>query len=237
MMTIRKLALASVSFISLAMPAFAAEAEDAKANADDETIIVQARRRDENVQDVPQVINAVTAEQISKLNIRDVREITSVVPGLSLVSNGNGIGSSSSMRGVNHDVNVSANNGTIQYYINEVPASSNLTLQAMFDIAQISVERGPQGCAPLLGPSLVAAGVAAAPVEGVGIRVALSCCARRGASRSRRPEGRRLRARPGRPRRPRRPHTPRPSGPSGCPASPAGWWRWPTSSRIAWRSP
>jgi len=141
-MTIRKLVLASVSLISLAAPAFAAETEE---GTDDSAIIVEARRREENVQDVPQVINAVTSDAIAKLNIRDVREITSVVPGLSLVSNSNGIGSSSSMRGVNHDVNVSGNNGTIQYYINDVPVSSNLALQAMFDIAQISVERGPQG--------------------------------------------------------------------------------------------
>lgn len=145
MKTVRDFALASVSLLSLAMPAYAAEAGADDANSDDSTIIVQARRRDENVQEVPQVINAVTAEQIDKLNIRDVREITSVVPGLSLVSNSNGIGSSSSMRGVNHDVNVSGNNGTIQYYINDVPASSNLALQAMFDISQITVERGPQG--------------------------------------------------------------------------------------------
>lgn len=148
MRILRSMALASISFIALSGISHAqssAPANEGDSASDDETIIVQARRRDESVQDVPQVINAVTSDQIEKLNIRDVREITSVVPGLSLVSNSNGIGSSSSMRGVNHDVNVSGNNGTIQYYINDVPVSSNLALQAMFDIAQISVERGPQG--------------------------------------------------------------------------------------------
>ncbi|WP_158241502.1 TonB-dependent receptor [Novosphingobium sp. TH158] len=148
MRILRSIALASISLVALAGSAQAqssgAADNDENASVDD-TIIVQARRRDESVQDVPQVINAVTAEQIDKLNIRDVREITTVVPGLSLVSNSNGIGSSSSMRGVNHDVNVSGNNGTIQYYINDVPVSSNLALQAMFDIGQITVERGPQG--------------------------------------------------------------------------------------------
>ncbi len=134
---------ASLLSLSVAAPAFAQDG--AEAVDDNGLIIVEARRRDESVQDVPLVVNAVTSEQLEKLNIRDAREITSVVPGLSLVSNANGIGSSSSMRGVNHDVNVSGNNGTIQYYLNNAPASSNLALQTIFDIAQISVERGPQG--------------------------------------------------------------------------------------------
>ncbi|MCW1401027.1 TonB-dependent receptor [Novosphingobium sp. MW5] len=146
MRVLRSMALAGISLAAFTAPAFAqsADADEESLNGD-ETIIVQARRRDESVQDVPQVINAVTAEQLNKLNIRDVREITSVVPGLSLVSNANGIGSSSSMRGVNHDVNVSGNNGTIQYYVNSSPVSSNLALQAIFDVGLISVERGPQG--------------------------------------------------------------------------------------------
>lgn len=136
-----RLILTGVSLISLAAPAYAADEPE----ADGTVILVEARRRAEDVQDVPQVVNAVTAETIAQLNIRDVREIVSVVPGLSLTSNANGIGSSSSMRGVNHDVNVSAENGTIQYYVNDAPVGSNLVLQTMFDISQITVERGPQG--------------------------------------------------------------------------------------------
>ena len=146
MRVLRSMALAGISLLAVSAPAFGQSAdESAEEGFNDETIIVQARRRDESVQDVPLVVNAVTSEQLGKLNIRDVREITSVVPGLSLVSNSNGIGSSSSMRGVNHDVNVSGNNGTIQYYVNNSPVSSNLALQAIFDVSMISVERGPQG--------------------------------------------------------------------------------------------
>ncbi|MFM6830942.1 MAG: TonB-dependent receptor plug domain-containing protein, partial [Novosphingobium sp.] len=147
MRALRSMALAGISLLAVSTPAFGQSADNSTEDglSTDETIIVQARRRDESVQDVPQVINAVTAEQLNKLNIRDVKEITSVVPGLSLVPNANGIGSSSSMRGVNHDVNVSGNNGTIQYYVNSSPVSSNLALQAIFDVGLISVERGPQG--------------------------------------------------------------------------------------------
>jgi iron complex outermembrane receptor protein len=108
-------------------------------------IIVQARRRDESLQDVPLVVNAVTADAITNLNIRNFTEISSVVPGLQLTPNANGIGTSSSIRGVNHDVNVSAENGTIQYYRNDAPVPSNFVMQTMYDVGQIEVLRGPQG--------------------------------------------------------------------------------------------
>src|SRR5689334_971777 len=73
----------------------------------EEEIIVTARRRTESAQDVPLVVNAVTSEDLQKLNIREFKDITSVVPGLSLTQSANGIGVQSTLRGVNFDVNAS----------------------------------------------------------------------------------------------------------------------------------
>lgn len=149
MRSFRKFALVGVSLISLSAPAFAAqpapEANETTAASEDQPIIVEARRRDENQQDVPLVVNVVTAATLDKLNLRSATDITAVVPGLSLTVNANGIGSSSSMRGINHDVNVSGENGTIQYYFADAPVPSNFALQSLYDIGQIEVLRGPQG--------------------------------------------------------------------------------------------
>lgn len=139
-----KLAYASVSLFSLAAPAFAADKAEGTGNGD-EVIIVTARRRDESKQDVPLVVNAVSGQALAKLAIRDFKDVTSVVPGLTLVPNANGIGSASSLRGVNHDVNVSGNNGTIQYYLDDVPVGSDIVFQTMFDLNHLEVLRGPQG--------------------------------------------------------------------------------------------
>lgn len=139
-------ALPALLFASAALaqtPAQQSAQADSSTAADE--IIVTARRREESLQDVPLVVNALTAETLEDLNIRNFQEITAVVPGLSLVPNANGIGSSSSMRGINHDVNVSGENGTIQYYLNDAPVPSNLILQAMYDVGQVEVQRGPQG--------------------------------------------------------------------------------------------
>jgi iron complex outermembrane receptor protein len=147
MMKIRNLAFAGVSLLSLATPAYAQDAqgttEDA-ANASGD-IIVTARRREESLQEVPLVVNAVTNRTLEKLNIRDLRDVSSVVPGLSLVTNANGVGSIATLRGINFDVNSSGNNGTVEFYLNDEPVSSGIVLQSMFDIGQIEVLRGPQG--------------------------------------------------------------------------------------------
>ncbi len=152
MRTIRSLAIASVSLFAFATPALAQDAgipadEGQAADADfgGGEIIVQARRRDESIQDIPAVVNAVTGEAIERLNIRRLEDVTSVVPGLTLNENPNGIGSSTTIRGVQFDVNASGDNGTVQYYYNDAPVSSGVVLQGLYDIGQIEVLRGPQG--------------------------------------------------------------------------------------------
>jgi len=154
MRTIRNLAIASVSVLALAVPAMAQDAAADEAAAVEtssaggyasDDIVVQARRRDESVQDVPAVVNAVTSAAIDKLNIRRLEDVASVVPGLALASNSNGIGSTTSMRGVQHDVIASGDAGTVQYYFNEAPVSSGVVLQGLYDIELVEVLRGPQG--------------------------------------------------------------------------------------------
>ena len=141
----RTLAFASVSMLAMTSPAFAQEAPAEGDEASSSEIIVQARRKDESVQDVPLVVNAVTAEDVNKLNLRDFKDITSVVPGLTMATNSNGIGTTSSVRGVNYDVNASGNNGTIEYYMNDAPVSAAILFTQMYDIGQVEVLRGPQG--------------------------------------------------------------------------------------------
>lgn len=145
-----RIALASVSLIGLMQPtqAFAQDqipADEINERDGDSVIIVQARRRDEDSQDVPVVVNPVTAETIEKLNLRKFEDIASVVPGLALQANQNGIGAVATIRGINFDVNISGNNGTVQFYQNDVPIPAGLLFNSLFDVGQIEVLRGPQG--------------------------------------------------------------------------------------------
>jgi len=141
--------LAGVSLLATASAAAAqpATAELAATAANESTlgeIVVTARRRAESLQEVPQVVNAVTADTLDKLNIRRFDDVQAVVPGLTLASNATGYQSGASLRGVTFDV-VSAADATVAMYFNDAPVETNFLFQSMFDIGQIEVLRGPQG--------------------------------------------------------------------------------------------
>jgi iron complex outermembrane receptor protein len=140
--------LTGVSSLAFAPSAFAQNTssdDPGQSATDGSEIVVSARRRDEVLQDVPIVVNAVTSEAIANFNLRKFEDIQQVVPGLQMRNNANGIGTVSSVRGVNFDVNVSGNSGTIEYYFNDAPISSGMIFNSMYDIGQIEVLRGPQG--------------------------------------------------------------------------------------------
>lgn len=145
MVRVRKIVFCGASLIALATPAYAQQPVSGADVAEDGTeIIVNARRRDERLQDVPAVINAIPAETIGKLNLQDSKELQSLVPGLQLRSEANGIGASGQLRGIQYDINSSAA-PSVAFYLNDAPIGANAILGQMFDIGQVEVQRGPQG--------------------------------------------------------------------------------------------
>jgi iron complex outermembrane recepter protein len=148
--------LTASAICALAQPALAQDAapqsgdeQDNAVESDDglvlNTIVVTARRRAEDVQDVPLVVNTVTSEEFAELNIRDFTDVQTLVPGLQLATNANSFGANAQIRGVNMDVNASGFNNTIEFYQNDAPILPQVVLQQTFDIAQVEVLRGPQG--------------------------------------------------------------------------------------------
>jgi iron complex outermembrane receptor protein len=144
------LALASVSVTALASVANAqpAPATTPGASAAEEAtlgeIVVTARRRTESLQEVPQTVNAVTAEALSKLSIKQFQDIQNVVPGLSLVPSQIGPQKNASLRGVTFDVNTGAV-PTVAFYMNDAPVNLNFVYQSLFDVGQVEILKGPQG--------------------------------------------------------------------------------------------
>lgn len=135
-----------VSLLALSMSgthARAQSADEADGVANDD-IIVTARRMDENLQDVPLTISAVSGQTLEELNIQNFQDVESVVPGLSLNNAGNGFGTSASVRGATFNVETGAKD-TVVFYQNEVVVSANILFNTLFDIGQIELLRGPQG--------------------------------------------------------------------------------------------
>lgn len=111
----------------------------------DNTIVVQARRRDESLQEVPLSVQAVTGNQLAKLELRSFQDVAAIVPGLQLSRAANGIQNTVTMRGVSFNPTSTGPQTAVELYRNDIVTSSAAIFQALYDIGQIEVLRGPQG--------------------------------------------------------------------------------------------
>ncbi len=146
--------LAGASALTLVATAAAAQTTaagadspaSAKAKVDDTVVVVTARRKNENLQNVPTTVSAVTGESIKKLALTQFQDVQAVVPGLTLgVSNvTSGRTPAPSIRGVSYDASTGAA-PTVDIYQNDVPIGGDQAFQAMYDMQGIEVIRGPQG--------------------------------------------------------------------------------------------
>lgn len=126
---------------------FAAMAQDVPAASQGlEEIVVTAQKREQNLQDVPVAVTALTADALANRGIQEVTDITRAVPSLTITqtqspNNNNiilrGIGTNAFSTGVESSVAVVVDDVSL---LQQSQAFSGLT-----DIARIEVLRGPQG--------------------------------------------------------------------------------------------
>lgn len=133
---------------TLTLIAFAnasAQERDAPASAAviDE-IVVTARRREENLQDVPVAVTAVSAESLRALGILDVRDLALTVPSLTATNVFSSNHVNFTIRGQAPENNNFGNAPTVEIYFADVPQMSP-SLAQLYDIESVQVVRGPQG--------------------------------------------------------------------------------------------
>ncbi len=128
----------------------AAEVEPAGTAVDEpisDEIVVTARKREENIQEVPVAISVISAEILEDSGAADISELQARVPNLSIYPGRNqsttltafmrGIGQADPLWGVDPGVGL---------YLDDVyMARPQGALLDVFDIGQIEVLRGPQG--------------------------------------------------------------------------------------------
>ncbi|MFN2098724.1 TonB-dependent receptor [Altererythrobacter sp. MF3-039] len=132
----------ALSAAMAATPSVAQEvaAESADASDDQNVIIVTAQLREEDVQDVPIAITALTAENLEAARIENSQDLQFNAPNVILSANRNltirGVGSQSF--GGSADTNIGV-------LINGVFLQAGSTFGEFFDLERIEVLRGPQG--------------------------------------------------------------------------------------------
>ena len=110
-----------------------------------EEIQVIARKQTESIQDVPIAISAITAAQVESAGIRDVGDLTVLVPSLVVTTNSNPFNTSYRIRRIGNEGNIPDFEPDTGLFIDGAYRSRSGTgLGDLADIEQIEVLRGPQ---------------------------------------------------------------------------------------------
>lgn len=147
--SVRAVFLASSAMVLVPNIAMAQTAPaEAEASADDDAgiteIVVTAQRREENLQDVPLSITAITGEQLRDADIRDITRLEQTVPGLRVARSG--AAARPAIRGVYTEAIGANSDPRIGFYIDEIYQSRLQQATAAFvDLERVEVQKGPQG--------------------------------------------------------------------------------------------
>jgi iron complex outermembrane receptor protein len=140
-------AIVSASSFALVGASSAAAATAAQPVDQIQEVVVTAQRREQNVQDVPVAVTALTQETISVNRIVSVNDLSMLAPGFSVVPSAGGTQIPSfTVRGRTSYGVVPGSDKPISVYLDGVYISSARgSIFDLPDIAQIEMLRGPQG--------------------------------------------------------------------------------------------
>lgn len=123
--------------------AWAQQASTETGISDDGAIVVTARRREENLQDVPISIVALGRDELRRAQIRTEADLQRAVPGLTIRQNGSANQFTYSLRGQSVDTYTGSPPGVLPY-INDAQVVTRAAT-TFYDLSSIQVLKGPQG--------------------------------------------------------------------------------------------
>ena len=146
-----KSALLAATAIGFAGPAFAQSADTAGDEINANEIVVNARRTEERLQDVPISITVLSAAKLANNNITSAKDIATYTPGLTTNNRFGSDNTTWTIRGFTQEQRTTATVGT--YFADVVaPRGSGATQGGdgagpgnLFDLANVQVLKGPQG--------------------------------------------------------------------------------------------
>lgn len=117
------------------------------AQAQIDEIIVSAQRQDENIQDVPIAVTALTTEMLEIRQVTDILDLQSQIPNINIATNtGTASAARIFLRGVGEDESRGAVDQAVGIYVDGVYIGRSVgSLFDVVDLEQVEVLRGPQG--------------------------------------------------------------------------------------------
>ncbi len=108
-------------------------------------IVVTATKREQTLQDVPVAVTVTTAETIERAQIRDLKEISSIVPSLRVAERQNSANTNFFIRGFGNGANNAGIEPSVGVFIDGVYRSRSASQIAdLPDVQRVEVLRGPQ---------------------------------------------------------------------------------------------
>lgn len=139
-----KLSVVMFAIGQLATVASFAQQEAADDSGGLEEILVTAQRREENLQTVPLSVTALTADTLSRNDIRDLSRVEVLTPGFSFGKSGSD--ARPAIRGVRTENVAVSGDPTIGFFVDNVYRSRTSQANEPFvDVARVEIQRGPQG--------------------------------------------------------------------------------------------
>jgi iron complex outermembrane receptor protein len=137
-------ATASVFVLSFATSALA-QAVAAGPDTIDQ-IVVTAQKRTQSLQDVPIVVTAVSAQQLKDANVRDIKDLTILTPGLTVTSTSSEASTTARIRGVGTVGDNPGLESSVGVVIDGVYRPRNsVGFGDLGELTRIEVLKGPQG--------------------------------------------------------------------------------------------
>lgn len=134
-------ALAQDAVIEEAQPA----ADVAEEAGEGNEIVVTATKREQTLQDVPVAVTVTTGETIERAQIRDIKDLSSVVPSLRVSQLQSSANTNFYIRGFGNGANNAGIEPSVGLFIDGVYRSRSAAMIGDFpDISRVEVLRGPQ---------------------------------------------------------------------------------------------
>jgi outer membrane receptor protein involved in Fe transport len=108
-----------------------------------EEVVVTANKKEENVQDIAQTVNAVSGATLDDYQIRDLSELSQIVSGVEFTQI-DPRRATVIMRGQKLDPD-GGNDQPIQAYLDEVPVRPQVAFYQMYDMERVEILKGAQG--------------------------------------------------------------------------------------------
>lgn len=125
-----------------AAPALAAD--DGQASALEE-VIVTARKRQENIREIPVAVTAISQEKLDRYELRSIEAIAASIPQLNVVRGSSGSGATISLRGIGSTFTSIGIEQSVAVILDSVYyGQGRIINEGFFDMKQVEVLRGPQ---------------------------------------------------------------------------------------------